>query len=137
MGGDSGCICQVSVSVWLYLTDSRLTVRSLRVSGASPGALRVFRGKLCISCLVAVMSYSLQHCGLQPTRLLCPWDSPGKSTGVGHHALLQGILPTQGSNLHLLQWPMDSLLLGSPCISYFLLNNTSPQNSNFKCRQFI
>ena len=34
--------------------------------------------------------------GLQPTRLLCPWDSPGKSTGVGGHALLQGVFPTQG-----------------------------------------
>ena len=29
-------------------------------------------------------------------------DSPGKNTGVGCHALLQGIFPTQGSNLHLL-----------------------------------
>ena len=28
--------------------------------------------------------------GPQPTRLLCPWDSPGKNTGVGCHALLQG-----------------------------------------------
>ena len=27
---------------------------------------------------------------LEPTRLLCPWDSPGKSTGVDCHALLQG-----------------------------------------------
>ena len=35
---------------------------------------------------------------LQPTRLLCPWDSPGKKTGVGSHPLLQGIFPTQGSN---------------------------------------
>ena len=25
----------------------------------------------------------------QPTRLLCPWDSPGKNTGVGCHFLLQ------------------------------------------------
>ena len=33
---------------------------------------------------------------------LCPWDSPGKNTGVGCHCLLQGIFPTQGSNLHLL-----------------------------------
>ena len=30
-------------------------------------------------------------------------DSPGKNTGVGCHALLQGIFPMQGSNLHLLQ----------------------------------
>ena len=35
---------------------------------------------------------------LQPTRVLCPWDFPGKNTGVGCHFLLQGISPTQGSN---------------------------------------
>ena len=32
---------------------------------------------------------------------LCPWDSPGKHTGVGCHFFLQGIFPTQGSNLGL------------------------------------
>ena len=30
--------------------------------------------------------------------LLCPWDSPGKKTGVGCHALLQGIFLIQGLN---------------------------------------
>ena len=35
-------------------------------------------------------------------RLLWPWDSPGKNTGAGCHALLQRIFPTQGLNLHLL-----------------------------------
>ena len=35
-------------------------------------------------------------------RLLWPWSSPGKNTGVGIHSFLQGILPTQGWNLHLL-----------------------------------
>ena len=39
---------------------------------------------------------------LQPARLLCPWDSPGQSTGVGCHFLLQGIFLTQGLNLLLL-----------------------------------
>ena len=48
----------------------------------------------------------------QPTRLLCPWDSPGKHTGVGCHFLLQGIFPTEGSNLFLLHWEGDSLPLG-------------------------
>ena len=38
----------------------------------------------------SVVSNSLQPHGLQPTRLLHPWDSPGKSTGVGCHCLLQG-----------------------------------------------
>ena len=35
---------------------------------------------------------------MEPTRLLCPWNSPGKNSGVGCHFLLQGIFPTQGSN---------------------------------------
>ena len=48
------------------------------------------------------MSDSLQPHGLQPTRLLCPWDFPGKNTGVGCHFLLQGIFLTQGSNSGLL-----------------------------------
>ena len=31
-------------------------------------------------------------------QLLCPWDFPGKNTGVGSHFLLQEIFPTQGLN---------------------------------------
>ena len=38
----------------------------------------------------------MQPYGLQPARLLYPWNSPGMNTGVGCHALLQGIFPTQG-----------------------------------------
>ena len=37
----------------------------------------------------SVVSDSSWLHGLQPTRLLCPWDSPGKSTGVGCHCLQQ------------------------------------------------
>ena len=44
----------------------------------------------------------LQFHRLQPTRLLCPWDFPGKNTGVGCDFLLQGIFPTQRLNLCLL-----------------------------------
>ena len=50
---------------------------------------------------LSVASDSLRPHELQPTRLLCPWDSSGKSTGVGCHFLLQGIFLTQGSNLGL------------------------------------
>ena len=39
--------------------------------------------------------------GLQPSRLLCPWNSQGKNNGVGSHSLFQGIFPTQGLNLDL------------------------------------
>ena len=48
-----------------------------------------------------VVSDSVQPHGLEPARLLCPWDFPGKNTGVEYHSLLQGIIPTQGSNLGL------------------------------------
>ena len=41
-------------------------------------------------------------CSPLGTTLDCLWDSPGKNTGVGCHALLQGIFPTQRSNLCLL-----------------------------------
>ena len=103
----------------------------------------------------SVMSDSLQPHGLQPARLLCPWDLPhcrqmllssesawvlsrfnsvrlcntidcstpgssvhgnfaGKNTEVGCHALLQGIFPSHGSNMHLLcllYWQAGSLPL--------------------------
>ena len=42
---------------------------------------------MCVSCLV--VSDSLQPHRPQPTRPLCPWDSPGKNTGVGCHFLLR------------------------------------------------
>ena len=56
------------------------------------------------------MSDSLQPYGLLIARLLSPWDSSGKKTGVGCHALLQGIFLTQGSKLCLLlsQWGRPS-----------------------------
>ena len=49
---------------------------------------------------------------LLPSRLLRPWDFPGKNTRVGCHFLLQRIFSTQGSNpslLSLLHWQEDSL----------------------------
>ena len=41
----------------------------------------------------SVMSDSSKPHGLQPTRLLRPWDFPGKSTGVGCHCFLQIVTP--------------------------------------------
>ena len=35
---------------------------------------------------------------------VCPWDFPGRNTGVGCHFLLQGIFLTQGLNFHLLHF---------------------------------
>ncbi|XP_055408682.1 coactosin-like protein isoform X1 [Bubalus kerabau] len=48
---------------------------------------------------------------VQPTRLLRPWDSPGKNIGVGCRFLLQRTFLTQGSNLYLLHWQVNSLPL--------------------------
>ena len=56
--------------------------------------------------------------------LLCPWDFPGKNTGVGYHFLLQDVFLTQGLNpcvLCLLHWQVGSLLLtppGKPILNY-------------------
>ena len=50
----------------------------------------------------SVKSYSLRPHGLQPGRLLCLWNSPGKDTEVGSCSLFQGIFPTRGSNPSLL-----------------------------------
>ena len=63
------------------------------------------RGAAVLCSVASVVSDSLWPQGLSSTRLLCPWDSPGKNTGVGCHALLQGIVRTQGSNPHLLRLP--------------------------------
>ena len=50
---------------------------------------------VCFSC--SVVSNCLWPRGLQPARLLRPWNYPGKNTGAGCHSLLQGIFPTQWS----------------------------------------
>ena len=64
--------------------------------------------------LCLVMSNSSQLRGLEPTRLLCPWNFPGKHTGMVCHFLLQQIFPTQGSSPSLL------CLLNSRQIPYLL-----------------
>ena len=65
--------------------------------------------------------------GLQPARLLCPWDSPGKSTRVDCYFLFQGICPTRRQNPHLLSllhWQVGSFPLShlvSPLLFYMVL----------------
>ena len=60
---------------------------------------------------VLVTQSCLALCGprLWPARVLCPWDSPGKDTGVGCHFLLQMIFLTQGLNPGLLhhRWTLS------------------------------
>ena len=59
-------------------------------------------------------------------------DSPGKNTGVGCHFLLQEIFATQGLNLHLLHWQVNSLLLSHQDIFVVKVNNNTHEVS-MKC----
>ena len=64
-------------------------------------------------------------------------DSPGKNTGLGYRAFLQGIFPTQGSNLHLLcllHWQVGSL---SPVPPGKPVNHTSFINYFKNCDSTI
>ena len=72
----------------------------------------------CCCCLVAsVMSDSVRPHRWQPIRLPCPWDSPGKNTGVGCHFLLQWMKVKSESEVAqlcpTLRDPMDCSLPGS------------------------
>ena len=62
-------------------------------------------------------------------RLLCPWDSPGKNTGVGCHALLQQMFPIQGLNPGLLncrQIPYCLSHQGSPGVQFSSVAQSCP-----------
>ena len=51
------------------------------------------------------------HEATEDCRRLCPWDFPGKNTGVGCCFLLQGIFSIHGVNPNFLHWQVDSLPL--------------------------
>ena len=61
----------------------------------------------------SVLSDSYWPHGLQPTRLLCPWDFPGKSTGVGCHCLLRQLLLVVDKEVQMLNQRKDAYLLVS------------------------
>ena len=78
-----------------------------------PNSVNILKSTVCAH-VCSVVSDSLWPRGLQPARLLCPWDFPGKNTRVGYRFLLQGIFLTQGLNpclLCLLHCQVDSLPL--------------------------
>ena len=54
----------------------------------TPAGPNFFSFSLCVRAVASVMSNSLRPYGPWPAKLLCPWDSPGKNTGVGCHFLL-------------------------------------------------
>ena len=109
------------LSAIILISCSVITVEALTLfpntrkgfpSGSVVKKVKVLVTQLCLTLC------DLMDCSHQ---LLCPWDSPGKNTGVGRHFLLQGIFQTKGSNPHLLHWQVDSLSIN---------HQGSPQNDN-------
>ena len=83
----------------------------------------------CCNAVAAAAAKSLQSCPTlrshrrKPTRLPCPWDSPGKNTGVGCHFLLQCMKVKSETEVAqscpTLCDPMDSSLPGSSVYGIF------------------
>ena len=120
---------------------------SMDVSLSELQELVMDREACCCCCLVAsVLSDSVQPHRRQPTRLPCPWDSPGKNTGVGCPFLLQCVkvksesevaqsCPTlcdpmdcspPGSSIHgilqarVLEWVASAFSAGRPGVLQFM-----------------
>ena len=87
---------------------------------------------VCVS--VRAPTQSLQPHGLEPGRLLCPWNAPGKNPGAGRHFLLRGILDprTEPASLHFLHWQADSPPL-APFSSVQLLSPVPTRYDPMNC----
>ena len=80
----SGKVCQWRADMGNYLTRQKSTTRGEEICFLVKISVSIHP----LSCSSSVVSDSSRPHGLQPTRLLHPWDFPGKSTGVGCHRLL-------------------------------------------------
>ena len=83
-------------------------IKSVNPKGNQPWTFIRRTDAEAVSC--SVMPDSLRPHGLQPTRLLCPWDFPGKDTGVGCHFLLQGMLKLKLQKVGHLMWRAEKTL---------------------------
>ena len=68
--------------------------------------------------LVAQLQSALRPHELKPTKLLCPWNSPGRNTGVGSHSLLQRIfhdlgIETESPALQVVSLPSEPCIVSS------------------------
>ena len=70
------CVC-ISVHKCMCVS---MCIRVQHVHVSMPTCTCVY---MCLSVHVLCCASYLTLCGLLPTRLLCPWDSPDKNTGVG------------------------------------------------------
>ena len=91
--------CTISYLLWIVLNGWRYLFK-MRISFplVIQAEMRLLDCMACACVSRSVVSNSLWPHELQPTEILCSWDSPGKNTGGGCHSLLQRIFPTQGLN---------------------------------------
>ena len=88
---------------------------------------------LCCCCIASVVSYSVRLHGLQPTRLLHPWDLPGKSTGEGCccllHCCLCNILKQKWVYIYFLEssFHIVFLLLPESMAAESVINTRTPK----------
>ena len=117
------CFCVLLCTIYCYflkMPQNKIDGICLQEAQNLWGEIYIFKD----ACSAAQSYLTLKLHGLQPARLLCSWDFPGKNNGVGCHFLLQGTFPTQDSNLCLLNFlrsQVNSLLLryqGSPFGNY-------------------
>ena len=82
------------------------TIAKTRKQNKCPLTEEWIKKMWCVLCVVScsAMSDSLRPHGLQPCQAPLSMGFLGKNTGMGYHALLQGIFPTQGSNPGLLHY---------------------------------
>ena len=116
----------------VYLSFHLVTINTVTIQFFGAECLHIKRFPIFIVLTLCVHMYTCKHTCMHmkslqscPTlcypmvtaKLLCPWDSPSKNTGISCHGLLQGIFLTQGSNPHLLgplHWWVGSLPLAPP-----------------------
>ena len=100
-----------SACEWLRSHRERMTLKRKKEAKTEPWGVRHERDRgrqpemvrkrrcgaqaMCQACALGPARGSAAH-GLQPARLLCPWDSPDKNTGEGCRFLLQQFFPAQG-----------------------------------------
>ena len=99
-------VCVFSFSLLVCLLGAFVLRSDFSFSSYSPKALEPHMKKELVTQSCPTLCRPRR---LQPTRLLCLWDSPGKNTGVGCHALFYGIFLTLGVELRTPMLRADSL----------------------------
>ena len=91
----------------LWSLFSSLFIPELKHWSHKRSKLQWLKRRMCVCAKSLQLCLTLWLSGPQPPRFLCPWDSPGKNTGVDCCALFRGVFSTWGLNsclLHLLHW---------------------------------